>query len=255
MHLLYTPVVRWDSIFLDYWFMPFAVIAYAVIAYRIYTRRFRPLEWGLLALLIFHHVLELLQLYVGNGFRINELPNRYFQIVAPLMWGWTACGLVALWRWRKPIWGTLTRLCVVAFALELVGYECVKKLWHEYQKGTTRDCYVAGEKLAPYILADYKGPSRHEDFPYTLNEYYTSRRPVILGDYGRALVAWAVRGQIALPHGPYPFTEDYAVRRVDRYFEELPSDRYEFMAEAMGTRYRWRLYRRKPVEPAHNTTP
>ncbi|MBQ9693536.1 MAG: hypothetical protein IJV69_02130 [Kiritimatiellae bacterium] len=68
---------------------------------------------------------------------------------------------------------------------------------------------------------------------------------MVKGDAGRALIAWTVRGQIALPLGPYPLKEDYFIRRVDGYFEELPEDQYEFMAEAKGTRRHWRLYRRK----------
>lgn len=233
------------ELFLGYWFAPYLVVAYAVILFRIVTHRFTKAEWILLVILVGHHLLEFLQLWVGDGFRIVMLPDRYFQVVAPLSWAWTAFGLIWLWRWRKGRWGVLARVFVVALIAEVIGYEAICKLSHEYRKGTNRDGLVAGRKLAPFILEDYKGPSRHENFPYSPNEYFTSRRPVVKGDAGRALIAWTVRGQIALPLGPYPLKEDYFIRRVDRYFEELPEDQYEFMAEAKGTRRHWRLYRRK----------
>lgn len=243
----------WTDLIWKNWFGLYIGFAYAVILYRIVTRRFTKGEWVLLAILVGHHALEVFQQWVGDGFRITQLPNRYYQTIAPLAWGWTAYGLIWLWNWRKDWLGVIAKLCVIALVLEVVGYECIRKLSHEYRKGTGRDGIVAAEKLAPYILEDYKGPARHAHFPYTKNEYFTSRRPVIKGDYGRALVAWNVRGQNALILGPYPLKEDYYVRRLDAHHEayrKLPESQYEFMTEVEGTRYKWRLYRRKDA-PAY----
>lgn len=239
---------NWFDLIWANWFGLYIGVAYVAIIYRIVTRRFTKAEWVLLAILVLHHALEVFQLWVGDNFTIKQLPNRYFQSIAPLAWGWTAYGLIWLWKWRKDVWGVLAKLVVIGLVAEVIGYECIRKVSHEYRKGTGRDGIVAAKKMAPYILEDYKGPARHENFPYMTREYYTSRRPVIKGDFGRALVAWTVRGQNALPMGPYPLKEDYFVRRLDRYHEEypeLPESQYEVMTEVQGLRYKWRLYRRK----------
>ena len=240
-------VGSWHDLFWAYWFDLYVCVAYGVIFFRLFTRRFTKTEGVLLLLLAGHHFIEFIQLWVGDGFKIVMLPDRYFQAAAPLAWGWTAWGICQLWTWRKDRWKWLVRGCIAVMLLEVAGYESLCKLHHEYRKGTNRDGLVAGRKLAACLLADYRGPARYEAFPYTHTEYYTARRPVVKGDEGRALIAWVIRGQNALKLGPYPFPEDYFIRRVDAYFEELPEDLYEFMAEAKGTRRVWRLYRRKTV--------
>jgi hypothetical protein len=240
--------LQWSDLFLETWFEQYICFAYAVILFRIFTRRFTKAEWLLLALLIGHHALEVFQQWTGDGFRLTQLYVRYYQVIAPLAWGWTAWGLIALWKWRKDLLGIILRVCIVAFIAEVFVYNGIVRLSHEYRKGTVRDRVVAGRHLTPYILEDYKGPKRHENFPYSTREYFTSRRPVIRNDYGSAIPTQAFNGQIALPIGPYPLEEDYYVRRLDKNvskYPPLPESRYEFITEVKGSRYKWRLYRRK----------
>ena len=69
---------------------------------------------------------------------------------------------------------------------------------------------VAARRITPVILADYKGPRRQSETRRTLAEYFTSRRPVVFGDFSAA--AWMVRGQSegALQgRGLCPYDEDY----------------------------------------------
>lgn len=238
--------LSFPGLFGEGFFLPYALVAWAVVAVRMATGRFRRVEWLLLALLVGHHVLEVTQLTVGDG-ALRHLPDRYFGPVAPLLWVWTAYGLVWLWRWRKDGWRWLARAAVAAFVLEVASYELVARLSRECRRGSARDALVAGEAMAPILREDYKGPARHQGFRYVTHEYYTSRRPVVLGDYAAA--AWAVRGQGALSDFAYPLPEDYIVKRVDKAFREPPADRYRFVAEVSGTRYKWRLYRRKTVKP------
>lgn len=229
-------------------FLPYALVAWGVIVVRIATHRFQRVEWLLLALLLGHHLLEVAQLIAGDG-ELRHLPDRYFGPVAPLLWLWTAYGLVWLWQWRKDGWRWLFRLLVIAFLLEVAGYEGGKKLVKEYRRGAARDALVAGEAMAPLIRADYQGPARHSMFRYVSHEYYTSRRPVVLGPYAAA--AWAVRGHGDLTDFGYPLPEDYRAERVDDHFKEPSPIHYRFVGEVFGTRYPWRLYRRLPDNERH----
>lgn len=222
-------------------FLPYALVAWAVIGVRLFAGQFRRVEWLLLALLVGHHALEVAQLVVGDG-ALRHLPDRYFGPVAPLLWVWTAYGLVWLWRWRADGWRWLARAVVVGLVVEVAGYELVARLSREYRRGSARDAMVAAEAMAPLIRADYQGPARHERFPYVTREYYTARRPAVLSAYAAA--AWAVRGQGALADFHYPLPEDYIATRVDAHFRAPPAARYRLVGEVRGTRYPWRLYRR-----------
>lgn len=225
-------------------YYPFGIILWIVILFRIVTRQFKPAEWLLLGLWVLLHLLEIVQLYIGDG-GISRLPLRYFIIIAPLLWGWAAYGLVWFWNWRKDKWRWLARLIVIGFFAEVIGYEACVKLIKDFRKGSPRDAMVAAVQAAPYIKADYKGPARTDPFPYSPHEYFTGRRPAIVSNDDYTAFAWAVQGQGQSGDFDYPLTPDYYVDRVDGTYIEPDPDLYEFMMTVHGTRWDWRVYRRK----------
>lgn len=235
--------LSFPGLFLGGLFTPYALVAWTVVAARIATGHFRRVEWLILALLMGHHTLEIAQLVAGDG-TLRHLPDRYFAPVAPLLWIWTAYGLVWLWHWRETRWRWLVRAGVAGLMLEVAGWELTTRLSREYRQGAARDAMVAANAMAPLLREDYRGPARHAHFPYVTREYYTSRRPVVLGAYAAA--AWAVRGHGALSDFGYPLPEDYVAERVDGAFREPPAKHYRLIGEVRGTRYPWRLYRRLP---------
>lgn len=229
-------------------FLPYALVAWGVIVMRIATHRFQRVEWLLLALLLGHHLLEVVQLVAGDG-ELQHLPDRYFGPVAPLLWLWTAYGLVWLWQWRKDGWRWFFRLLAIAFLLEVAGYEGGKKFVKEYRRGAARDALVAGEAMAPLIRADYQGPARHSTFRYVSREYYTSRRPVVLGPYAAA--AWAVRGYGDLTYFVYPLPKDCRAERVNDHFKEPFPFLNRLVVKIFETCYPWHLCRRISDNECH----
>ena len=232
-------------------FLPYALIAWGVVLLRLATRRFQRIEWLMVALLLAHHAVEVVQLLAERGTFVCP-SERYFGPAAPLLWCWTAYGLVQLWRWQRPRWCWLTRAVVVVFLAYLVGYPLICKTAHEYRKGSARDAFVAAQAIAPIIRADYQGPARSDDPSlHTPNEYYTTRRPRVGGAYTAA--AWAVRGQGALSDFDLPVPYDYLFLRADDPKTPDAAD-YTLLHELRGTRHLWRLYRRNPTPSQQEPT-
>ncbi len=234
----------WNDLLTQDLFTPYAVIFWGVLAVRLFRSQISRAELLVLAMLVGHHLLEVLQLVAGNAnLRLTMLPHRYFGAAAPLAWGWTAYGLVILWRtpgrWRIPV-----RVGVGLLLLYVVLYLGVIKLHKEGTRGTARDAQVAAQAIAPFLAEDYTGPRTTPDYPhYTVQEYFTPRRPVVLGAYAAA--SWYVRGQGALSDLAYPDAEDYYFARADKTPPELRDPaRYTLLKEVRGTRHRWHLYRR-----------
>ncbi len=231
-------------------FWPYAIFFWAVLLLRIYLMKVTRTEWLVLALLVGHHLLEVVQLMLGSeSLTITMLPHRYFATLAPLVWGWTAYGLVQLWQVPHPRWKYLTRLIALAVFVHTITYVGIVKFQKEYKRGVGRDAMVAAQAIAPFILEDYKGPKVTPDFPYTVGEYYTNRRPVIDGPYAAA--AWCVRGQgIMQETCPFPLEEDYAFFRADQRPERLlDKERYQLLKEVKGLRNTtWQLYKRIDAE-------
>ncbi len=226
-------------------FWPYAILFWGVLLYRLCTKRMTRTEGVVLGLFLFHHVLEIVQIGIAGDWVFTMLPHRYFGIAAPVLWGWTAYGLLTLWDWKKvPRWQWFPRLIVVGFLLFVVGYELVIRLCKEYDRGRGRDAYVAAVQFAPMIQADYIGPEKTPNFTYPLNEYYTSRRPVVYGPY--TILSWLVRGQgvYDTPTTRTTLSYDYVMVPTKNPPSFIPNaKRYHLMNEVQSLRQRWQLYK------------
>lgn len=244
----------WYYAFFGIHYLPFVIPAAVVLLARIVLGKVTKAELLVLGLVLLSLLAEALQLTLTNeqykrGDEVLTVTwERYFGVLAPILWLWTAHGLVALWTVaRRPLvrWGV--RLVLVA-ALGWSVVSGIVYLVKEYRVGAGEDARVAAEAIAPVIKADYKGPARYENFAYQLHEYYTARRPVVVSFWGCA--GWAVRGQSQGVAPGYPNREDYLFARVDSRYRrglgrELELDpTLRFVREVQGTRFAWRLYRR-----------
>ncbi len=240
--------------------MQFALVAWFVLLTRLVFRRFSRAEFLLLFLFMGLVALELLQLGVtqGGGVFLSNVTHeqregfpRYFNPMAPLLWGWAAVGLADLWRLPNRRGRVVCRLGIVGCLLYFL-FGLVVPHFHAIQKSSDgRDAIVAAQRVASAIKRDYAGPRTRSNFPYSEHEYFTTRRPVVLSDYGAA--SWFARAQSGGANlGFYPYPEDYIflkmVSGANRGMKKVNPDDYDYVTRVKGTQdVWWMLFRRKGV--------
>lgn len=251
MQSLYTP---WTVAWFFAYFVWFAAPAYFILAFRVVFGKVSRKEMLLLGMFLALVAAEILQLKAAtadipfDARGIWGLP-RYFSVFGPFLWVWCAW-LVARSRViAKPRIGVFARVFAAAFLLFVFGNECIRFFVHQCSFSDGVDALSAARRVAGLIRHDYAGPSRFEDIPFAQWEYYTSRRPVVFGNYGAA--AWVVRGQSEGANvGFYPKPPDYLMLNLDRKGYNgsnlNPAD-FEQIANTHGTTCRWALFRRKGV--------
>jgi len=254
LQMLHTP---WSVALFFGHFFPYAVVAVAYVAVRALRRKVTRKEWLLLFVFMALVVAEIVQLCAEGGgigsFSRHEvwgLP-RYFSSFSPLLWCWTA-GALAFFL-TMPCSRIIRRIvafAIVAFLAFVLFNENIRYFSHEMNHGESADAMVAARRIAPVIRRDYAGPGRYAEFPYQKQEYFTSRRPVVFGNYGAA--ALAVRGQSEGANlGIYPYPPDYIFLNMNsggyRGGAKLNPDDFEPISETRGMSCRWVLFRRKGV--------
>ncbi len=256
-----------------YW-LPYAALAWAAILVRVFTGCFRKIEWALLAVFAASVLIEAIQLAV-DGFKFSGestwgLP-RYFGVFAPLFWVWSAYALSWLWSASaNPLVRNACRIAIVAAIGWLAVFPGIIETAGLYAGGARADVETATAKIAKIIKADYAGPSRQSEAKRTMKEYFTTRRPVVFGDFSAA--AWAVRGQsegAAQGFGLCPYEPDYVCFRLYDGGYRSPEERfvrnprragdYEYLGsvhggEIEGERTSWRIYRRRAT-PGRSRAP
>ena len=231
----------WCDLITSDLFWPYAVFFWGVVALRVVFRRITRAELLVLGLLVLHHLLEIFQLGIGSNWHFSMLPHRYFGVAAPLAWCWTAYGLVQLWGMSSSTLRLLGRLTVLVLFLYVVGYLGVMKTYKAYVRGSVRDIQVALEKFDPLIRADYRGPSRWEPMPYSSVDYFSPKRPFILGA--------ALSGDWAKYDTPYPRLPDYwMMYEGDEPPKDARGKRWPAIGRVRSLRSHWVLYR-NPCSP------
>ncbi|MBO7482693.1 MAG: hypothetical protein J6U17_02245 [Kiritimatiellae bacterium] len=234
-------------------FLPFALLAWVVILGRAVTGRFSRREWALFAVFAVCYALETVQLMAaGFGFLGDDtygLP-RYFGVLAPILWIWAAWSLASVWSAASGGWRTfLCRAAVVAAIAWIAISQNYGQVEPAYSRGAIPDVHVACSKAARIISRDYAGPERQEKPRRVLQEYYSSRRPVVFSDFGA--VAWMLRGQsegAQQSSGYCPYPDDYLFIRVGSGYgtiETVDARQYDYMGTVKGLGTEWRLFRRK----------
>lgn len=208
------------------------ILSLAVAAYRIKKGLFTRLEWFLLLFWLGHFALEEAQLIVKfHHFRYDP---RYFRPALFLSWIWLAWGVSTYWS--KVKWYALSALAAICiFDAVLV----VKPNLPFGRRGAyVRACDWAVEK----IRADWKGPSRDPDIGFSLGEYHTPYRPVVMAHVAR--VPYLLNGRQALltDFGKEDFP-DYWIIDVRR--DDPPRAGFELMDTYRQGKFAFELYRRR----------
>ena len=138
----------------------FTLAALVVILLRIRFKLWTKGETFLLFCVIFHTAGEILQIVLGDG--KWDLPRRYLQPAAPLLFVWTAYGLFMLWKHFIKKFRLLRAgavLVSVVLVLLLFYDGMVPSLRKRHRHGKGNRIRIA-EKAAPVIRNRYKGPKK-----------------------------------------------------------------------------------------------
>lgn len=208
------------------------VLSLAVAAYRIKKGLFTCLEWFLLLFWLGHFALEEAQLIVKfHHFRYDP---RYFRPASFLSWIWLACGLSTYWS--KVKWYALSALAAICI------FDAVLVIKPNLPFGR-RGAYVrACDWAVGKIRADWKGPARDPDIGFSLGEYHTPYRPVVMAYVAR--VPYLLNGRQALltDFGKVDFP-DYWIIDVRR--DDPPRAGFELMDTYRQGKFAFELYRRQ----------
>ena len=235
----------------------YAVPAWVILVARLIRRRVSRLELAAFGCFSLFVLLEAVQLAVDSTFWHHPLWGlaRYFGVFAPFLWIWTAKGVSDLWSCGAGNRGLryATRLLLVAALGWMTVCSNLIPLAATLTGGDGREAQVAAEKAAAFIRKDYAGPVRQDVRKPTMQEYFTTRRPVVFGNFAAA--AWAVRGQSEgadenrVP-SRCPYLPDYRFICLGRKGEtdftvDVDEDAFEFVCGFPGMETVWGLFRRK----------
>ena len=207
------------------------ILSLAIAAYRIRKGLFTRVEWFVLALWLGHFALEEAQLFVKfHHFRYDP---RYFRPVSFLSWIWLAWGL-SNW-WTKVRWFALSAL---AAALVFDATMIVKPNLPFGRRGAyVRACDWAVER----IRADWKGPVRDATNEFSLAEYHSPYRPIVMAHVARLPY---------LLNGRYPFLDTFRSDNPPDYWtidvrrdDPPPASLYELMDSYQTGKFKFNLYR------------
>ena len=157
----------------------FSVFALLVIIYRIRKRQWTVCETVLLAVFILSFLLQIFQSLAG----IRELfiSRRYLLPFAPLVFGWTAWGLVELYRklpvkWHK--WAFVAAVCFMLFLIWDGARPTIKSYTNKKKRIERKVVIIASDVIRKdYKGAKYGAPQSQGHF------YFPALRPRVITDY------------------------------------------------------------------------
>lgn len=238
-------------------YLYFALPAWIVLAVRLSLRRLSRLEGLCFAIFSLFVVLEIVQLSVDRSFLRRELWGlaRYFGVFAPFLWLWTAKAAADIWcaPVRRRAVRLALRATVAAALLAVAVFGNVVEIARAVTHGFGSEALAAARNIAPKIRADYAGPARQKVVRRTGGEYFTTRRPVVFGNFAAA--AWAVRGQSEgaeenrVP-SLCPYRPDYLFICLGRkgqteFTVDVDETKYDYVTGVPGKETVWGLFRRK----------
>ena len=173
-----------DSLFKGF-YPYFFLFAFPVIIMRIYRREWKVEESILLAVLLGHALLVVMQILVFD--KSLYVSRRYLIPVAPLALGWSAIGMLALWEWLRTKVPVLLANraaapvvfagCAIALLADSAGPTI--KDYTSYKKSTERNATL---QIAEFIRDDFGGRAMRINRELDCFSYRSNRRPLIFGD-------------------------------------------------------------------------
>ena len=154
----------------------FSLVAVAVIAYRIRAGLWKGKETLLLVLFLFFYLGLIVQILALDN--VADVSRRYLIPFAPLLFGFTAWGVVRFYQWlKRPL-----LFSVLAFPLiALLVWDSTIPVSKEYHSGWRVAENASIESVSAFIRADYKGEPKRDALPVWWYEPRFSSRPILKG--------------------------------------------------------------------------
>lgn len=157
-------------------YLHYSVIAFAVIVYRLTSDRWTRNESTLLFLFLAFYFGTVAQILVAD--RILVVSRRYLLPFAPLLFGFTAIGVLKFCDWlKRPIlFAFLAILVVLALIWDATG-----PIAKEYRTESRIALNASNKTIAEFIRADYKGEKSRGELPVWWYEPRSPARPILKG--------------------------------------------------------------------------
>jgi 4-amino-4-deoxy-L-arabinose transferase-like glycosyltransferase len=172
-----------DSLFKGF-YPYFFIFAIPVIAMRIYRREWKVEESILLAALLGHAFLIVMQIIIFD--KNLYVSRRYLIPVAPIAFGWSAIGMLGLWGWLQLKASALARrgmapvvFTVCAFALLADSAGPTIKNYMSSKKSAEREATI---QIAEFIRNDFGDPAARIKRELDCFSYRSNRRPLIISN-------------------------------------------------------------------------
>ena len=154
----------------------YAIIAFAVIVYRLTSDRWTRNESALLFLFLAFYLGTVAQILVAD--RVLFVSRRYLLPFAPLLFGFTAVGVVKFYDWlKRPV---LFAILAVLVVLTLI-WDATGPIVKEYYSASHIAENTGNEAIAAFIRADFKGAKSRGELPIWWYEPRSPARPVLKG--------------------------------------------------------------------------
>jgi len=183
-----------DSLFKGF-YPYFFLFALPVIVMRIYRRDWKVEESILLAVLMGHAFLIVMQILIFD--KSLYVSRRYLIPVAPVAFGWSAIGMLGLWGWlcskipvleKRAAAPMVFAGCAIALLADSAGP--MIKDYTSCKKNTERKATI---QIAEFIRNDFGGQAERINRELICLAYRSNRRPLILGDL--PVVGYCAGGQ------------------------------------------------------------
>ena len=183
-----------DSLFKGF-YPYFFLFAVPVIVVRIYRRDWKVEESILLAVLLGHAFLIVMQIIIFDN--CLYVSRRYLIPVAPVAFGWSAIGMLGLWGWLRSKIPVLEKRaaaplvfagCAIALLADSAGP--VIKDYTSCKKNTERKATI---QIAEFIRNDFGGRAERMNRELVCFTYRSNRSPLIISDL--PVVGYCAGGQ------------------------------------------------------------
>ncbi len=172
-----------DSLFKGF-YPYFFLFAIPVIIMRIYRHEWKVEESILLAVLLGHAFLIVMQILIFD--KSLYVSQRYLIPVAPVALGWSAIGMLELWGWLRSKIPVLANraaapvvfaVCAIALLADSAGPTI--KDYTSLQKKTERNATL---QIAEFIRNDFGDHAARVNREFDCFIYRSNRRPLIISD-------------------------------------------------------------------------